>query len=251
MDWPGHKRQRSTLRLYRNNRNGTFTDVTRSAGLDVELYGMGVAVGDFNNDGFPDLLRHLRRPEPAVPEHRQGHVRRRHARERPRRTRGVQHVGAVVRLRSRRPARSVRLQLRQVVGRARRVLQPRRQAEVVLHARSVPRRHLLAVPQSRQRHVRGRHRDERHLRHRARNRWASRCSTTTRTAGPISFVANDTQPNKLYRNLRNGTFKDVGVERGRRVQRRTARRARAWASTPATSTTPAAPGWRSPTSTTR
>jgi hypothetical protein len=56
MDWPGHKRQRSALALYRNNRNGTFTDVTRAAGLDVELYGMGVAVGDFNNDGFPDLL---------------------------------------------------------------------------------------------------------------------------------------------------------------------------------------------------
>jgi hypothetical protein len=56
MDWPGHKAQRSTLRLYRNNRNGTFADVTRAAGLDVELYGMGVAVGDFNNDGFPDIF---------------------------------------------------------------------------------------------------------------------------------------------------------------------------------------------------
>jgi hypothetical protein len=55
-DWPGHTRQRSTLRLYRNNRNGTFTDVTRTAGLDVELYGLGVAVGDFNNDGFPDIF---------------------------------------------------------------------------------------------------------------------------------------------------------------------------------------------------
>ena len=54
-DWPGHRRQRSTLRLYRNNRNGTFTDVTKSAGLDVEMYGMGVAVGDFDNDGRPDL----------------------------------------------------------------------------------------------------------------------------------------------------------------------------------------------------
>ena len=56
MDWPGHSRQRSTLRLYRNNRTGTFTDVTRAAGLDVELYGMGVAVGDFDNDGFADVF---------------------------------------------------------------------------------------------------------------------------------------------------------------------------------------------------
>jgi enediyne biosynthesis protein E4 len=56
MDWPGHAQQRSTLRLYRNNRNGTFTDVTRAAGLDIEVYGMGVAVGDFNNDGFPDVF---------------------------------------------------------------------------------------------------------------------------------------------------------------------------------------------------
>jgi len=56
MDWPGHARQRSILKLYRNNRNGTFTDVTRAAGLDVEMYGMGVAVGDYNNDGFPDIL---------------------------------------------------------------------------------------------------------------------------------------------------------------------------------------------------
>jgi enediyne biosynthesis protein E4 len=55
-DWPGHKRNRTMLRLYHNNGNGTFTDVTSRAGLDVELYGMGVAVGDYNNDGFPDIL---------------------------------------------------------------------------------------------------------------------------------------------------------------------------------------------------
>jgi enediyne biosynthesis protein E4 len=54
-DWPGHVRKRSTLALYRNNRDGTFTDVTRAAGLDLEMYGMGVAVGDWNNDGFPDF----------------------------------------------------------------------------------------------------------------------------------------------------------------------------------------------------
>jgi len=56
MDWPGHKRQRTTLKLYRNNRDGTFTDVTKASGLDVEMYGMGVAVGDYDNDGFPDIF---------------------------------------------------------------------------------------------------------------------------------------------------------------------------------------------------
>jgi enediyne biosynthesis protein E4 len=56
MDWPGHKRQRTTMALYRNNRNGTFTDVTERAGLAVEMYGMGVAIADYNNDGFADIL---------------------------------------------------------------------------------------------------------------------------------------------------------------------------------------------------
>lgn len=54
-DWPGHKRQRTTLCLYRNNRNGTFTDVTAAAGLDVEVYAMGIAVADYDNDGLPDI----------------------------------------------------------------------------------------------------------------------------------------------------------------------------------------------------
>ena len=56
MDWPGRARNRSTPRLYRNNRDGTFTDVTRAAGLDVEMYGLGAAVGDYDNDGFPDIF---------------------------------------------------------------------------------------------------------------------------------------------------------------------------------------------------
>ncbi|MBZ5701416.1 MAG: CRTAC1 family protein [Acidobacteriia bacterium] len=56
MDWPGHIRQHSTPRLYHNNHDGTFTDVTHKAGLDIEMYGMGVAVGDFDNDGFDDLF---------------------------------------------------------------------------------------------------------------------------------------------------------------------------------------------------
>jgi enediyne biosynthesis protein E4 len=42
--------------LYKNNRDGTFTDVTETAGLTGNYFGMGVAVGDYNNDGWPDLL---------------------------------------------------------------------------------------------------------------------------------------------------------------------------------------------------
>jgi len=55
MDWPSHFRRRTTMQLYKNNRNGTFTEVTRQAGLDVEMYGIGVAVADYDNDGSPDL----------------------------------------------------------------------------------------------------------------------------------------------------------------------------------------------------
>ena len=56
-DWPGHESKHSGPKLYHNNHDGTFTDVTRKAGLDsVEMYGMGVAVGDFDNDGYDDLF---------------------------------------------------------------------------------------------------------------------------------------------------------------------------------------------------
>jgi enediyne biosynthesis protein E4 len=41
--------------LYHNNRDGTFTDVTAKAGVGGNAYGMGVAVGDYDGDGFPDL----------------------------------------------------------------------------------------------------------------------------------------------------------------------------------------------------
>lgn len=55
MDWPGHKKHKSYPALYHNNHDGTFTDVTRQAGLDVEMYGMGCAVGDYDNDGYDDI----------------------------------------------------------------------------------------------------------------------------------------------------------------------------------------------------
>ncbi len=56
MDWPGHIQKHSTPKLYHNNHDGTFTDVTHKAGLDVEMFGLGVAVGDYDNDGYDDLF---------------------------------------------------------------------------------------------------------------------------------------------------------------------------------------------------
>jgi enediyne biosynthesis protein E4 len=53
-DWTPRGR-RSLSALYHNNHNGTFTDVTAGSGLDVEMYGMGVAVGDYDNDGRDDI----------------------------------------------------------------------------------------------------------------------------------------------------------------------------------------------------
>src|SRR5580700_5636628 len=100
-----------------------------------------------------------------------------------------------------------------MVRRARRFLQPRRPAQILLHSRSVSRRNLLALPQSRRRHFRGRHREK------------GVFDTSSKSLGvamldynldgwPDLLVANDTQPNKLYRNAHNGTFKDVAVEAG-------------------------------------
>src|SRR5260221_1681898 len=43
-------------RLYHNNHDGTFTDVTEKAGLAGDGYDMGVAIGDFDNDGWPDIF---------------------------------------------------------------------------------------------------------------------------------------------------------------------------------------------------
>ncbi|HEV2473112.1 MAG TPA: FG-GAP-like repeat-containing protein, partial [Chthonomonadales bacterium] len=56
--WPGHAPPGAapTMALYRNNHDGTFTNVTRQAGLSIPLYEMGVAVGDYDNDGYDDLF---------------------------------------------------------------------------------------------------------------------------------------------------------------------------------------------------
>ena len=57
--WPGHipdGKQSPTLALYHNDGHGHFTDVTAGSGLDISCYGMGVAIGDYDNDGLDDVF---------------------------------------------------------------------------------------------------------------------------------------------------------------------------------------------------
>ncbi len=54
-DWPDHYGKPSFPALYRNNGHGTFTDVTPEAGLATEMYGLGVAIADYDNDGNDDI----------------------------------------------------------------------------------------------------------------------------------------------------------------------------------------------------
>jgi hypothetical protein len=55
-EWPGHEQgPGATPGFYRNDGHGGFADVTRESGLAIPCYGMGAAVGDYDNDGWPDL----------------------------------------------------------------------------------------------------------------------------------------------------------------------------------------------------
>ena len=53
--WESDPKQKTAMALYRNSGKGTFTDVTKEAGLAIEMYGMGVAVADYDNDGYQDF----------------------------------------------------------------------------------------------------------------------------------------------------------------------------------------------------
>jgi hypothetical protein len=55
-NWPEHPGPVTTPKLYHNNHDGTFTDVTAKSGLAVPMFGLGAAVGDYDNDGYDDLF---------------------------------------------------------------------------------------------------------------------------------------------------------------------------------------------------
>jgi enediyne biosynthesis protein E4 len=211
--WPGQPAGApSYSRLYRNEGDGSFRDVTAAAGLAVELYGMGVAVADFDNDGWQDILitavgqsrlfRNTGKGTFVDVTEKTGSARA-----------GLQHVGDVVRLRPRRLARPAGAQLRAWTP------------ETDVHCSVDGKQKSYCTPEA----------------YRGTTVWLFRNTgkgtfedvtakaglfdATSKSLGvtlidydgdiwPDVFIANDTQPNKLYRNNGNGTFSELALQAG-------------------------------------
>ena len=228
----------STAALYRNNHDGTFTDITAGSGLDIEMYGMGVAVGDYDNDGRDDV--YITALDGDHLFHNEGGGKFRDVT----RESGIHNASFGTSAAWLDYDRDGKLDLFvanyvQWTAEARSVVLARWLDQIVLHAGIVSRAR------------------RRKLYHNLGNgkfedvtEKAGLGDPTSKSLGvavldynndgwPDLFVANDTQPNKLYRNNRNGTF------HGRRTVARawrsakTAWRAAPWAWTRPITTAPA------------
>ena len=185
-------------------------------------------------------LRHELGPELPVPQPRRRRVRGgRGARRRG--GRRLEHRLHVLRRgRRRRPGPVRRALRRDDLGRGRARAADARLAQRAAHhgrPRRPARRGRSVLREPRQRPLHGGHRGARPLRCGPRLRLRRRRDRLRRRrASSISFVANDSNPNFLYRNLGNGRFESVGLARRRGGERRRAARRRGWAPTPATTT---------------
>ena len=108
--------RRTGNRLYRNRGDGTFEDVTAGSGADVAGYGMGVAAGDFDNDGNADLYVTNFGANVLLKGDGRGHFADVTAKAGVASTR-LEHERRVPRLRRRRRARSVRRALSELAAR--------------------------------------------------------------------------------------------------------------------------------------
>ena len=217
MSWPGRPRQPLTARALSEQSRRHVHRRHGRPGLGVELYGMGAAAADYDNDGRTDLYITGARTEPPVPQPWRRALRRRHRRGRRRRQR-VLDQRRVVRLRPRRAARSVR-RATTSTGRSRRICSARSTARRSPTARrnrtKVRARRSIATPATARSRT---SRSRRVSTTRPRRRSASRCSITTATAGSTcsspttrSRTGSTKQAERhLHRRRR---------RRGRRVQR--------------------------------
>ena len=142
--------------LYRNDRDGTFTDVTKAAGLAVADVRDRRHRRRLRQRRLEGPLRHRDRRQPPLPQPGQRDVRRRHREDGHEGAGHLRHERDVLRLRQGRAPRHRRRQLRDLDGREGPLLHARRQDEVVLHARVVQGGEPDPLPQPRRRHLRGR-----------------------------------------------------------------------------------------------
>jgi enediyne biosynthesis protein E4 len=210
-DWTPRGRK-SIQALYRNNKNGTFTNVTAGSGLDVELFGMGVAFADVDNDGRDDI--YITALEGDRLFHNEGNFKFRDVTKES----GISNSGF--------PSSAAFLDFDKD-GRAdlfvANYVQWTAKGDLFCSLDGSAKSY--CTPES----YKGMSSKL------YRNTGGGRFEDVTAKAGlgdPASkslgvavfdynndgfadlFVANDTQPNKLYRNNRNGTFTDVGVQAG-------------------------------------
>lgn len=198
--------------LYRNNRNGTFTDITKGSGLDVEMYANGVAVADYDNDGLPDV--YITALDGDHLFHNEGHG---HFRD----------VTAASGIRNANFGTSAAWFDYDRDGKADLIVANYVQwtPATDIHCSMNGKTKSYCTPES----YKG---QSLKLYHNLGN---GRFEDVTKRAGldnagskslgivvfdfnndnwPDLFIANDTQPNKLYRNNKNGTFTEMGVEAG-------------------------------------
>jgi enediyne biosynthesis protein E4 len=210
-DWtPGGRKTPSAL--YRNNGNGTFTDITAGSGLDVEMYAIGVAVGDFDNDGRDDV--YITALEGDRLFHNEGGGKFRDVTK----TSGIQNANFGTSAAWFDYDKDGKLDLF-VANYVQWTQKGDIKCSLDGSAKSYCTPESYKGTQSRLFHNLGNGRFE------DVTVKAGLTDPTSKALGitvidydqdgwPDLFVTNDTQPNKLYHNNRNGTFKEVGVQAG-------------------------------------
>ena len=233
-NWPGRPGPRSSAGAVSQQRNGTFADITRGSGLDVELYGIGGAAADYDNDGKVDvyitalggnrLFRNLGGGKFADVTGKAG----------------VADGGFSTSALWFDYDNDGKLDLfvahyvEWSIDEGS-VLHARRQEQVLLHAGVLQGPEPVAVPQPRRRHVRERHRSGPASTTRPRRGLAWRCSISTATAGWICSSPTTPSPTACIATTATARSR---TSRWRPASRsaRPASRAPAWASTPPTTT---------------
>jgi enediyne biosynthesis protein E4 len=210
-DWKAGAR-RSIPALYRNNRKGGFTDVTAGSGLDVVTYGIGVAAADYDNDGLADL--YLTSLDGDRLFHNEGSGKFRDVSK----AAGIANASfgtSAVWFDYDRDARLDLFVANYV----------RWTAETDLRCTLDGATKSYCTPESYPGTASALYRNRGGGRFEDISRRAGVADSTSKSLGvsildfdsdgwPDVFVANDTQPNKLYRNNRNGTFSDVALRSG-------------------------------------